>query len=80
MVRFLAAPVAPVITAAVSTAIYYIGGYVNPILAAPVALGVVIGAYAGAKLLVRSKPASLRWVFVIVLIVIGIEMIYQGVV
>jgi uncharacterized protein len=68
------------VTAAASTAIYYIGGYVNPILAAPVAVGVVIGAYAGTKVLVRSKPGALRWLFVIVLVVVGIEMIREGVV
>jgi uncharacterized protein len=68
------------VTAAASTAIYYIGGYVNPILAAPVAIGVVVGAYAGTKVLVRSKPGALRWVFVIVLLVVGIEMIREGIV
>jgi uncharacterized membrane protein YfcA len=68
------------VTAAASTAIYYIGGYVNPILAAPVAIGIVIGAYTGTKVLVRSKPGSLRWLFVIVLVVIGIEMIREGLV
>ncbi|MGA2664216.1 MAG: sulfite exporter TauE/SafE family protein [Nitrososphaerales archaeon] len=66
------------VTAAASTAIYYIGGYVNPVLAAPVAIGIVIGAFAGTKVLVRSKPGSLRWLFVIVLLVIGIEMIHEG--
>ena len=66
------------VTAAASTAIFYIGGYVNPVLAAPVAMGVVLGSFVGTKVLVRSKPASLRWMFVAVLIVIGFEMIYQG--
>ena len=33
------------VTAAASTTIYYIGGFVNPVLAAPVAIGVVIGAF-----------------------------------
>jgi len=66
------------VTAAASTTIYYIGGFVNPVLAAPVAIGVVAGAYAGTKVLVRTKPGSLRWVFVIALIVIGIEMVKGG--
>jgi hypothetical protein len=68
------------VTAAASTAIYYVGGYVNPILAAPVAVGIVVGAYAGTKVLVRTKPGSLRWLFVITLVVIGIEMIREGLV
>ena len=68
------------VTAAASTAVFYVGGYINPILAAPVAVGVLLGSYMGSKVLVRSKPISLRWIFVVVLVVIGIEMIYQGVV
>jgi uncharacterized protein len=68
------------VTAAASTAVYYIGGYVNPVLAAPVAVGVLIGSYLGAKVLVRSKPRSLRWVFVVALIAIGIEMVREGLV
>ena len=66
------------VTAAASTAIFYIGGYINPVLAAPVAVGVVTGSYFGAKVLVRTKTISLRWLFVIALAAIGIEMIYQG--
>jgi uncharacterized protein len=66
------------VTAAASTAIYYVGGYINPVLAAPVAVGIVVGAYLGTKVLVRTKPGSLRWLFVITLIVIGVEMIREG--
>ena len=64
---------------AASTAIFYIGGYINPILAAPVAIGVLVGSFFGAKVLVRTRTVSLRWLFVVALVVIGVEMIYQGV-
>jgi hypothetical protein len=67
------------VTAAASTGIYYVAGFVNPFIAAPVAIGVVIGAFAGTKILVRTKPGRLRWVFVVVLIVIALEMVRQGV-
>jgi uncharacterized protein len=67
------------VTAAVTTGIFYIGGYINPVIAAPIATGVLIGSFIGTKVLVRSKPMSLRWVFVIVLVILGIEMIQQGV-
>jgi hypothetical protein len=67
------------VTAAASTGIYYAAGFVNPFIAAPVAIGVVIGAFAGTKVLVRTKPGPLRWVFVVVLIVIALEMVRQGV-
>lgn len=66
------------VTAAASTAIYYIGGFVNPVLAAPVALGVVAGSYVGTKILVRTKASALRWVFIVALVIIGVEMIHEG--
>jgi uncharacterized membrane protein YfcA len=66
------------VTATASTGILYISGYVNVILTAPVALGVVAGAFMGARLLARSKPASLRVLFIVILVVFGAEMIYVG--
>jgi uncharacterized protein len=67
------------VTATASTGILYVGGYVNVLLAGPVALGVVIGSYFGTKVLVRSKPVSIRFVFIFILVVLGAEMIYMGV-
>jgi uncharacterized membrane protein YfcA len=66
------------VTATASTGILYASGYVNVVLAAPVALGVVFGSLAGARILARSKPASLRVLFIVVLLVFGTEMIYMG--
>ncbi len=66
------------VTATASTGILFVNGYVNVILAAPVALGVVVGSLTGARALVRSRPASIRALFVVVLLVFGVEMIYTG--
>jgi uncharacterized membrane protein YfcA len=66
------------VTATASTGILYVSGYVNVLLAAPVTLGVVVGSMAGARVLVRSKPASIRVLFIAVLLVFGVEMIYMG--
>ena len=68
------------VTAAASTGIFYIGGFVNPIITAPVAIGVVVGSFAGTKVLVRSKPSSMRLFFIFVLIALGIEMLQRGIV
>jgi uncharacterized membrane protein YfcA len=68
------------VTAAASTGIFYIGGFVNPILAGPVAIGVVLGSFIGTKVLVRSKPSATRIVFIFVLIALGIEMLQRGIV
>ena len=67
------------VTATASAGILYASGYVNVILAAPVALGVVVGSLAGARALVRSKPASIRALFVVLLLAFGVEMIYMGI-
>jgi uncharacterized membrane protein YfcA len=66
------------VTATASTGILYASGYINVLLAAPVALGVVIGSLAGAKILVRSKPAASRVVFILVMLAFGVEMIFRG--
>jgi uncharacterized membrane protein YfcA len=66
------------VTATASTGILYVSGYVNVLLSAPVVLGVVLGSLGGTKVLVRSKPASIRVVFIVIVLVLGAEMIYMG--
>ena len=67
------------VTATASTGILFVSGYVNVLLAAPVALGVVVGSLTGAKVLVRSKPVSIRVLFVAIMLIFGSEMVYMGV-
>ncbi|MBW4540185.1 MAG: sulfite exporter TauE/SafE family protein [Myxacorys chilensis ATA2-1-KO14] len=67
------------VTAAASAGIYLGRGYIDPGLCMPVLLGVLVGAWCGAKVLVRAKVTALRLVFSFVLFVIGIEMIYNGI-
>jgi uncharacterized membrane protein YfcA len=67
------------VTAAASAGIYFWRGYVTPSVAAPVALGVLIGATLGAKLLVRFSNATVRRVFLPVLGALAVEMLLRGV-
>jgi hypothetical protein len=53
-------------TAAASASVYVASGQLDPLLAAPVALGVIIGAQAGAHLSMRVSQDTLRLAFVIV--------------
>jgi uncharacterized protein len=62
------------VTAAASAGAYFIRGAIVPDIAGPVALGSVVGALLGARLLVFVSPAKLRLVFVAVLFVLAIEM------
>jgi len=66
------------ITAAVSAGIYFSHGYIDPGIAFPVMLGVLAGAFLGAKLLVKIHPRWLRVVFSIALCIIGLQMLYDA--
>jgi uncharacterized membrane protein YfcA len=66
------------VTAAASAGIYLSRGYIDPSLAAPVMLGVLAGSLTGARLLTRSPVAILRYIFIVVVMVLGVEMIVNG--
>jgi len=67
------------VTAAASAGIYFERGYINPMVSAPVALGVLAGALLGAKTIARLSNATLRKVFIPILALIAIEMLLRGV-
>ncbi len=66
------------VTAAASAGIYFMRGDINPFIAAPVALGILLGTVAGTHLLLRLRGATIRTVFLIVLIVVALQMIWRG--
>jgi uncharacterized protein len=66
------------VTAAASAGVYLNRGYIDPGLAMPVMLGVLIGSLAGARVLENAKSTALRVVFAAVIVVLGVEMIYSG--
>jgi uncharacterized protein len=66
------------VTAAASVGIYLQRGYLDPALAAPVSLGVLAGAFLGARLLPVAPVAVLRAVFLVAVAAIGIQMIVRG--
>jgi uncharacterized protein len=67
------------VTAAASAGAYFIRGAIVPDIAGPVALGSVVGALLGARLLVFVSPAKLRLVFVAVLFVLAGEMVLAAI-
>jgi uncharacterized protein len=66
------------VTALAGASVYLAAGLVDPGLIAPVILGVVLGAYLGTRLLVRVTNQVVRNIFLVVLVVLGIEMILRG--
>lgn len=67
------------VTAAASSGVYLNRGYIDPGLAMPVMLGVLLGSLIGTRLLYGARTRVLRIVFGIVIFALGVEMIYNGV-
>lgn len=67
------------VTAAASAGIYLQRGNIDPKIAAPVALGVLLGATLGTKVMQKLKSKTLRLIFIPVLLYVSIQMIVKGV-
>lgn len=66
------------VTAAASAGVYLSRGYIDPTLAMPVMLGVLLGSLIGTRVLVKTQTKSLRLVFSIVIVLLGVEMLFKG--
>ena len=66
------------VTAAASAGIYLHRGYIEPGLAMPVMLGVLLGSWLGSRVLVSAGTRVLRIVFGVIIVALAIEMIYNG--
>lgn len=66
------------VTGAASAGIYLFRGDINPIISAPVAIGVLVGATLGAKIMQRLKSKTIRKLFIPVLMYVAIQMMAQG--
>ena len=67
------------VTAAASAGVYFIRGDVNPFIAAPVAMGMLIGATLGTRLMMRARSTHIRRVFIVVLVFVAIQMLVKGI-
>lgn len=66
------------ITATVGAGFYFSHGYIQPALAFPVMLGVLAGAFSGARLLPKLPVTTLRNFFAVVVVLLALQMIYKG--
>jgi uncharacterized membrane protein YfcA len=66
------------VTAAASAGIYISRGYIMPSLAMPVMLGVLAGSLIGSRILIRARVSTLRMIFAVVIVALGVEMIYSS--
>src|SRR3954471_23177214 len=66
------------VTAAASAGVYLSRGYIDPGLALPVVLGVLVGSFLGARVLLGLRTQPLRIVFCVVIVFLGLQMIWKG--
>ena len=66
------------VTAAASAVVYLHRGQIDPGIAMPVTLGVLIGSTLGARILINTKTDKLKVVFAIVVVFLALQMIYNG--
>jgi uncharacterized membrane protein YfcA len=66
------------VTAAASAGIYLNRGYIDPLLAMPVMLGVLAGSMFGARVLASANPKILRLVFAALVGLMAVQMIVSG--
>ncbi len=67
------------VTAAASAGVYLARGYIDPGLSMPVMLGILPGAFLGARVLIGAKTQILRIVFSLVLVLMAVKMVYQNI-
>jgi len=65
------------VTAAASAFIYFAHGHLNPLIASPAALGVLLGSFLGVRINRRIKGAYLTWIFAAVLFLISVKMFWR---
>ena len=67
------------VTASAAAGVYFLRGDVVPLLAAPVALGVLVGSWLGSRLLVRTSSRALRVAFVVFLLFVAVQLVTKAV-
>jgi uncharacterized membrane protein YfcA len=65
------------VTAAASAFIYFAHGHLNPLIASPAALGVLVGSFFGVRINRRMRGEYLAWVFAAVLLLISLKMFWR---
>ncbi|MEY8700270.1 sulfite exporter TauE/SafE family protein [Streptococcus ferus] len=66
------------VTATASAVFYIFSGHINPVLATPIAIGVIFGSLWGSKMMPYIPVSLLRLIFIVVLLVSGLQMFLRG--
>ena len=66
------------VTATASAGAFLLRGDIRPEIAAPVSIGIIAGSWIGAKIMPKMPAATIRKIFVIVLLIVAVQMIAKG--
>jgi uncharacterized membrane protein YfcA len=66
------------ITAAASAGVYFGRGDIHPVIATPVAVGVLLGSYVGTRLITGMRNATVRKLFLPVVLYLAASMLLRG--
>lgn len=66
------------VTAAASATVYFFNGSILPGIAVPMALGILVGAVIGSRIMQVLPARWIRIVFIPVLLYIGLQMVFKG--
>ncbi|CAH0417643.1 sulfite exporter TauE/SafE family protein [Periweissella ghanensis] len=66
------------VTATASATVYFFNGSINPVIAVPIALGILGGSTVGSRVMQLLPARVLRMIFIPVLLIIGVQLILKG--
>ncbi len=66
------------VTATASAGAYFLRGDIRPEIACPVAAGIIVGSWIGARLMPKMPATTIRKIFVGVLSVVAVQMLMKG--
>lgn len=66
------------VTAAGSAGAYFLQGDIRPEIACPVAVGIILGSWVGARIMPKLPAATIRRIFVIFMVIVSVQMISKG--
>ncbi|MDK6971538.1 sulfite exporter TauE/SafE family protein [Streptococcus constellatus] len=66
------------VTGTASAIFYLFVGQINPVLVTPIALGVLVGSFIGSRIMPYVPVKVLRWIFLVALLALGMQMFIRG--
>lgn len=66
------------VTAAASATVYFFNGSILPNIAVPLALGILVGAILGSRIMQVLPARVIRMIFIPVILYVGLQMVYKG--